>query len=75
MGDDDEEVGEEEAPIVCVIAKPLADSKLTKKILKVVKKGARACTSSRTVTISRGLLIRDSQTLTLCVCSREGQAG
>lgn len=39
--DDDDSAGEEEtAPVVCAIAKPLADSKLTKKILKVVKKGA-----------------------------------
>jgi hypothetical protein len=38
------------APIVSVIANPLADSKLTKKVLKVVKKGAlhgRRCASAR----------------------------
>lgn len=34
---------EEEAPVVVsIIANPLADAKLTKKLLKVVKKGAAA---------------------------------
>ena len=36
---EEEEADDEAAPLVCAIAKPLADSKLTKKILKVVKKG------------------------------------
>ena len=36
---DDEDGPEAPPPIVCAIAKPLADSRLTKKVLKVVKKG------------------------------------
>ena len=48
---------EEEAPVVVsVIANPLADTKLTKKLLKVVKKGAAA--SSNTVTVPAGVLLR-----------------
>lgn len=52
MGEEDDEVGEEESPSVCVIAKPLADSKLTKKILKVVKKGACASALGETRLLS-----------------------
>ena len=37
----DEEEAEEETVHVCAIARPLADAKFTKKILKVVKKGAQ----------------------------------
>jgi hypothetical protein len=33
---------EAEAPVVSIIAQPLADAKLTKKVLKVVKKGEAA---------------------------------
>ena len=35
------------APVVCAIAHPLADAKLAKKVLKVVKKGAAAAGESR----------------------------
>jgi len=48
MADDEEvEAGEEAAPevLVCAIATPLADAKFTKKVLKVVKKGA--CSPTR----------------------------
>ena len=34
------------APVVCAIAHPLADAKLAKKVLKVVKKGAAAARNS-----------------------------
>ena len=47
-GDEDEETGALNP--VCAIASPLADGKLTKKALKVVKKGTRgvlSCTTER----------------------------
>jgi len=42
-----EEEVEVPQPQVSVIAKPLADAKLTKKVLKVVKKGASAHSLAR----------------------------
>jgi hypothetical protein len=42
MSDAEDDGGVEvPAPIVSVIANPLADAKLSKKVLKVVKKGAQ----------------------------------
>ena len=45
------------APVVCAIAHPLADAKLAKKVLKVVKKGAAAARESRAC-CAAGLTLR-----------------
>ena len=52
MSDDE---AEEAPPLVCAIAKPLADAKLTKKVLKVVKKGARLSRVPLHGTVSIGI--------------------
>jgi hypothetical protein len=41
MSDDEAGGADAPAPVVSIIANPLADAKLAKKVLKVVKKGAR----------------------------------
>jgi hypothetical protein len=58
MSDDEAGGADTPAPVVSIIANPLADAKLAKKVLKVVKKGARSAACGAAAAAPRACVTR-----------------